>query len=93
MEVELMKSKEEDILPTVLKEFGYRFFFYSNEGLEPPHIHITGKGGEMKVWIPEMVVEFSYRLSPSEQRKIMTLVRDKVDMLLEKWNEFASKKN
>ena len=71
---------------------GYRFHFYSNEKNEPPHIHITGKGGEMKVWIPEKTVDFSYRLSPGEQRKIMTLVRDNVEMLLEKWNEFADKK-
>jgi hypothetical protein len=92
MEVELTESKVEVILPTVLRKFGYRFHFYSNEGSEPPHIHITGKGGEMKVWIPEMVVEFSYRLSPAEQRKIMVLVRDNVNMLLEKWNELADKK-
>ena len=37
-------------------------------------------------------MEFSYRLSPAEQRKIMALVRDNVDMLLEKWNELAGKK-
>jgi hypothetical protein len=27
-------------MPTVLRVKGYRFFFFSNEGAEPPHIHI-----------------------------------------------------
>lgn len=27
-------------MPTVLRVDGYRFFFYSNEGNEPPHIHV-----------------------------------------------------
>ena len=48
-EIESFEPKAEVVLPTVLREFGYRFHFYSNEGDEPPHIHITGKGGEMKI--------------------------------------------
>jgi hypothetical protein len=27
-------------MPTVLRTSGYRFFFYSLEGSEPPHIHV-----------------------------------------------------
>ena len=27
-------------MPTVLVVEGYRFFFFSNEGFEPPHIHV-----------------------------------------------------
>ncbi len=46
---------------------------------EPSHIHVAGKGGEMKVWIPSMIIEFSYDLSPAEQGE-------------KKWNEFSSKK-
>jgi hypothetical protein len=28
-------------LPTVLRVGAYRFHFYSREGNEPPHIHVT----------------------------------------------------
>lgn len=79
-------------MPTILKKFGYRFHFYSNEGNEPPHIHVTGKGGEMKVWLVRMVVEFSYGFSPAEQRKIMKLVEENRELFMRSWNEFASKK-
>ncbi len=27
-------------MPTVFRSGPYRFFFYSNEGSEPPHIHV-----------------------------------------------------
>jgi len=27
-------------MPTVLRVSGFRFFFYSLEGSEPPHIHV-----------------------------------------------------
>ena len=27
-------------MPTVLRWEGYRAFFYSNEGSEPPHLHV-----------------------------------------------------
>lgn len=80
------------VMPTILKKFGYRFHFYSNEGLEPPHIHVTGKDGEMKVWIPEMIVEFSYVFSPPEQRKIMGVIKENVNLFMEAWNEFSTEK-
>ncbi|MCB9870153.1 MAG: DUF4160 domain-containing protein [Planctomycetes bacterium] len=31
-------------MPTVLRIGSTRFFFYSNEGNEPPHIHIEQAG-------------------------------------------------
>ena len=55
-------------------------------------MHVTGKGGEMKVWLPHFVVEFSYRLSPKEQKIIMQIIRENAELFVEKWNEFAGKK-
>ena len=28
-------------MPSVLRVSGFRFFFFSNEGNEPPHIHVN----------------------------------------------------
>ena len=33
-------------MPTILRKNGFRFFFYSNERNEPPHVHVVGRGGE-----------------------------------------------
>jgi hypothetical protein len=32
-------------VPTVLRHGQWRFFFCSNEGNEPPHIHVTSAAG------------------------------------------------
>jgi hypothetical protein len=80
-------------MPTIYREAGFRFHFYSNEGNEPPHIHVVGRGGEMKIWIPSLVTEFSYRLSPKDQRQVLEIVGQHVTLFMEKWNEFASQKN
>jgi len=79
-------------MPTLFVRHGYRFHFFSNERNEPPHIHITGNGGEMKVWIPSLRIDFSFGLSPAEQRRVMTVVKENLDFIEEKWNEFSSRK-
>ncbi len=38
-------------MPTVLRKDGYRFFFYSQEGNEPPHIHVQYGKGVAKYWL------------------------------------------
>ncbi len=30
---------------------GFRFHFYSDEGTEPPHIHVEAGDGECKFWL------------------------------------------
>ena len=80
-------------MPTVLIKDGFRFHFYSNERNEPPHMHITGKGGEMKVWLPSLEVEFSFGLSPTDQRNALEITKQNAKMFTERWNEFSSKKN
>ena len=40
-------------MPTVFRDRGFRFFFYSNEGSprEPVHIHVEKDGVEAKFWL------------------------------------------
>lgn len=38
-------------MPTVLKIKSFRFHFYSDEGNEPPHIHVDTPEGECKFWL------------------------------------------
>jgi hypothetical protein len=38
-------------MPTVLRIMGYRFFFYSLEGHEPPHIHVERDEKLAKYWL------------------------------------------
>ncbi len=38
-------------MPTLLRIEGFRFFFYSSERQEPPHVHVEKGDGEAKLWL------------------------------------------
>ena len=38
-------------MPTILRIGSFRFHFYSDEGSEPPHIHLRTPEGECKFWL------------------------------------------
>lgn len=78
-------------MPTIHIENGFRFFFYSNEGMEPPHIHVIGKGGEAKIWLNTLVIAASYNLNPSDQREILKITERNVNLFLKAWSNFHVK--
>lgn len=43
-------------MPTLLRWNGYRFFFYSADGWEPPHIRVTKQDKEAKLWLNTIAV-------------------------------------
>jgi hypothetical protein len=44
-------------MPTVLFINGFRFFFYSNEGFEPQHIHIEKGNAVARFWLEDIELE------------------------------------
>lgn len=75
-------------MPTVLRIGPYRFFFYSNEDKEPAHIHIQRDNMLAKFWLKQLALASSTRFSPTELRKIESLVADNQELFLEAWNEY-----
>jgi len=61
-------------MPTVLRLLGYRFHFYSNEGAEPPHIHVRGTDGECKFWLEPVALSKNRGLSALALREIERLI-------------------
>jgi hypothetical protein len=55
-------------VPTVLRWNGYRFYFFSNEGNEPPHIHIDKDGNTVKFWLGSVAVARNIGFSDRELR-------------------------
>lgn len=50
--------------PTVFRESGYRFFFFSREEARQ-HVHIVSGDGEAKFWLePEIELAKNYRYKP-----------------------------
>jgi hypothetical protein len=80
-------------MPTVFVQDGFRFYFYSNERNEPAHIHVTGRGGEMKLWLPSLRIEYSFGLSPASQGAAYEITKKYANLFMGKWNEYSSKKD
>lgn len=78
-------------MPTVYRQEGFRFFFYSNEH-DPPHIHVSKAGGELKFVLGGDAEEpiFDKELSPmkkKDERRAFVIVKEQQRFLLEKWGE------
>jgi hypothetical protein len=76
-------------MPTILNIDGFRFFFYSDEGSEPCHIHIKKAGARGKVWLlPAIEENYYYGFTEQEKRKIRNIVREHYEYLIQKWDEY-----
>ena len=79
-------------MPTILFINGFRFFFYSNENVEPMHIHVKKGNAEGKIWLePKCEIAFLHGFANSEQKDIRKIVIDNYDTLKIKWNEYFNK--
>jgi hypothetical protein len=75
-------------MPTVMRQGRWRIFFYSNEGAEPPHVHIESGGATAKFWLTPVALVRSEGISNRELRDLLRfLVRQRI-RLLEAWNEY-----
>ena len=57
-------------MPTVLRSGPFRFFFYSNEGSEPPHVHVEAGAHVAKFWLAPVRLAWSGGFSEREIGKI-----------------------
>lgn len=79
------------IKPIVFRYKGYRFFFFSNEGIpiEPVHIHVQKNECLAKFWIvPEISLAESYGFRDSELLMLLKLIAKNENLIMEKWNEY-----
>jgi hypothetical protein len=74
-------------VPTILRIEGHRFYFYSHEPNELPHVHIDKAGATMKVWLHDLGVAKSRGFRAKERTAILAHVEEHREMMLEAWNE------
>jgi len=73
--------------PTVFRESGYRFFFFSREE-DRMHVHILSGDGEAKFWLePEIELAKNYNYSRKSLKKIESLVEVHYNELIGAWNQ------
>lgn len=69
-------------MPTVLRRDGFRFYFYSHEPNEPPHIHVDKGGASAKVWLETVTLAGSIGYPARD----FALVREHRTDFLEAWH-------
>ncbi len=75
-------------MPTVLRSGPYRFFFYSGDRDETPHVHVERDDCEAKFWLDPVRLERSGGFSSKELNQIQEIILDHQETLLGSWNDF-----
>ena len=75
-------------MPVVLRKDGYRFYFFSNEGNEPPHIHVAKGGAVAKFFLRPIRLVMNEEFKPPQLRCIVELLEENELELIEAWNEY-----
>ena len=75
-------------MPTVLRVGPYRFFFYSSDWREPPHIHVERGEAKAKFWLSPVRLERSAGFGGSELNRIQRIVEEHVEELRRSWDEY-----
>lgn len=73
-------------MPKVLTTGPYRFYFYSHESQEPPHIHVDRDDLSAKFWLEPVELARNFGFSPKELRRIKKIVDEHQDRFLEAWH-------
>lgn len=74
--------------PAVLREGPYRFYFYSHEANEPPHVRVDRDTQTAKFWLEPVGLALNLGFGASELRRLESIVTEHREELLEAWNGY-----
>lgn len=72
----------------MLRVKGYRFFFFSREGKELPHIHIDQAERYAKFWLNPVRLARSVDFRDNELTELRRLVEENEALFKEKWHGY-----
>ena len=78
----------EKAMPTILRWNGYRFYFFSNEGHEPLHIHIDKAGRSCKFWLGPVTLARNRGFADHEIGEIRDKVSECEAEFIGAWNGY-----
>lgn len=75
-------------MPTLLRIGAFRFYFYSHEPNEPPHVHVDRGAATMKVWLGSLEVASSRGFRAHEISGIVAMVEEHRSAFVEAWHGY-----
>ena len=74
-------------MPTIKGIAGpYRFFFYSSDCDEPPHVHVERERAKAKIWLESLIVMPSRVFSKRDLNRIRMIIFEHRMKILEAWH-------
>ncbi len=77
-------------MPELLRIFGLRFFFYSNNHL-PPHIHVRNADGEARFTLDNVTCIENNGLKKKDLYLAESIIEENKMNFTNRWNEFFKK--
>ena len=78
-------------MPTIKDISGpYRFFFFSLDCTEPPHVHARRERAECKYWLHPIRLAHAYRFPKRDLAAIKRIIFENRIRMLEVWREHCS---
>jgi hypothetical protein len=65
----------------------YRFFFYSFDCNEPPHVHVRRERAVCKFWLDPLALATSSGFTSRELARIRGVILQNRELMLEAWRE------
>lgn len=75
-------------MPTLLRIGAFRFYFFSHEPNEPPHVHVDRGNATIKVWLESLEIAKSRGFRAHEMNGIVAMVEAHRSEFLEAWHEY-----
>ena len=75
-------------MPSILRVGRFRFYFFSNERQEPPHIHVKAGGDQAKFWLSPTALASNYGFRAHELSEIKEIIEQHETELTEAWDEY-----
>lgn len=75
-------------MPSVLRVGSYRFFFYSADGQEPPHVHVARDRAKAKFWLEPVAFASASGFSARELLDIQSLIVAHQQLLLNSRHDY-----
>ena len=75
-------------MPTLLRIGAFRFYFYSHEPNEPPHIHVDRGDATIKIWLDSLDVAKTRGFRAHEIKGVVEMVRANRESFLEAWHGY-----
>ena len=75
-------------MPTILRIGRFRFFFYSSDRTELPHVHVEAGDAVAKFWLDPVRLAVSRGMARHELSRLQQLVVDHREILVREWHAY-----